>query len=132
MRIRRTHQQQARRLWQLCLREGRPHEDLLRAVIDHLVARRPRGFVAVLQALRQRVERIQHLSTARVATADPLTDALRDDVERAVRHHFPAATSVVYEHDPGLLAGLRVQTGYDLIDDSLLDKLNRLHQKLQT
>jgi F0F1-type ATP synthase delta subunit len=132
MRIRRTHQQQARQLWQLCLQDGRPQEDLLRAAIDDLMTRRPRGFLAVLHGLRQRMERAQRLTTARITTADPLTDGLRHDVEQAVRRRFPAATRIVYEDDPALLAGLRIQAGYDVIDDSLLGKLNRLHQKLQT
>jgi len=131
MRIHRIHQQQARRLWQLCLRDGRLRDDLLRATVDRLTARRPRGFLPVLHCLRHRVELMQRLTTARIASADPLAGSLRQEVEQAVRLRFPAVTDVVYARDPALLAGIRVQTGYDVMDDSLLGRLNRLRQKLQ-
>jgi F0F1-type ATP synthase delta subunit len=132
MRIRRTYQQQARRLWHLCQHAGRPNDDLLHAAIEHLVTRQPRGFLPVLHCLRHRMDLMQRLATAHIFTADPLADAPRQDMERAVRRRFPAVTRMIHETDPGLLAGVRVQAGYDVIDDSLLGKLNRLHQKLQT
>jgi F0F1-type ATP synthase delta subunit len=132
MRIHRIHQQQARRIWHLCLRDGRPSESLLRAAMDHLTTRRPRGFLPVLYGLRRRLELLQRLTTVRITAADPLTGSLRHDVEQAVRQRFPWATRIIHEDDPGLLAGIRVQAGYDVIDDSLLRKINRLNQKLQT
>lgn len=132
MRIHRIYQQQARRLWQLCLLDGRPSEERLRTTIDQLVTSRPRGFLPVLYCLRRRVQLLQGLTTTRITTADPLTGALRQNLEQAVRHRFPITNNIIIEEDHGLLAGLRIQSGYDVIDDSLLGKLNRLHQKLQT
>ncbi|MEO8105171.1 MAG: F0F1 ATP synthase subunit delta [Candidatus Saccharibacteria bacterium] len=63
-------------------------------------------------------------------TAHPLNAAVRVDIEKQVKHLYPAATMVVIaeRHDKRVIGGVRLELANQQLDLSVRNKLNHLKQ----
>jgi len=66
----------------------------------------------------------------RVATAAPLSEALRHDLADAVRRRTGREATLVERVDPDLIGGLVVAFGDEKFDDSVASELGRIEQDL--
>ncbi len=69
--------------------------------------------------------------TARVTTAQALSDRQRQQLEQALRQGVGGKVNVEAEVDPSLIGGIVVRVGSRMIDNSLRSKLNRLHHAMK-
>ena len=64
------------------------------------------------------------------ATAFPLTSAVRSDIEKNIRTHFPTAKTVIVSEsrDASVVGGVRLELANQQLDLSVRAKLNRFKQ----
>jgi len=117
---------EAKRLYRLCLVEGRLDEARVRAVVDQVLAERPRGCLRLLKHFQRLVKLDIQRRTARVETAIPLPDDLRERLHQQVGRHYGPGLYWQHAVEPALIAGLRLRVGSDVYDASVLGRLRQV------
>src|SRR5688572_29418262 len=120
----------ARRLYRLCLIDGRLDESRVRQVARRLGASRRRGSVAVLSSLRRMVRLDSDRRRAVVATATSLPDDLRDQVQASLARLYGSGLATSFETSPDLIGGMRIQVGSDVYDGSVRARLAAIESRL--
>ena len=126
----RQARQSAKKYLRASLRpDGSIDDTRLREVVQLLVNDKPRGYLAILNRLRQLLEIATEERAVRVESATPLPDqgaSIFADLEQ----RFGPASRNDYAVNPGLLGGLRIRRGSHIWDGSLNTRLHRLEQAL--
>jgi F-type H+-transporting ATPase subunit delta len=118
-------------------------EALVTGLLEQRVG--PEGLRLVLQAVRhprgRRVDSVLDLYgkvaatrrdqlVARVVSAVALTDAERERLAAALSRTYGRSVSLRAEVDPGVLGGLRVQVGDEVVDGTVATRLDEVRQRL--
>ena len=116
----------AKKLFRLCLVNGRLNENRARQVVYKIVAERRRGSLRVLRQFGRllKVELQQH--SASVECAFPSTPDIEFSVRRRIESLYGPGIAMVFAHNPHLIGGMRIQVGSDLYDGSILNRLTAL------
>jgi F-type H+-transporting ATPase subunit delta len=120
----------ARRLFRVCLIDGRLDEPRVRQVARRLAASRRRGSIAVLSSLRRLVRLDRDRHRAVVETATSLPDDLRDEVQAGLARHYGSGLATSFETSPGLIGGMRIRVGSDVYDGSVRARLAAIESRL--
>jgi len=131
MRIRDSHRRTARRLWLACLRQGELQPAAVRAAVAALAGHPERGGAAVLAAFVDRLRRYERQHCARVESAVALDAATQQAVRDTCAALPERIGTVEFAVNPGLVAGIRAQIGYTVVDGSVRGRLERLRHALQ-
>jgi len=111
-----------------------PARQLSREVAAYLLATRRTGELdSVLRDVMEiRAERGVVEVTA--VTAYPLTAAVRADIEKNIRTHFPTAKTIIVSetHDGTVVGGVRLELANQQLDLTVRAKLNRFKQLTMT
>ncbi len=126
MRITKQAQREAKALFHACRVADRLDAARVRTVVRELLARRPRGYQAVLQYFKRLVELEVARRTARVESAIPLPADLRAAVAASLARRYGPGLELSFAENPALLGGLRVQVGSDVYDGSVRGRLAAL------
>ena len=120
----------ARRLYRLCLIDGRLDDSRVRQVARRLGASRRRGSIAVLSSLRRivRLDRDRH--SALVETATSLADDLRAEVQAGLARLYGSGLATSFETSPDLIGGMRIRVGSDVYDGSVRARLAAIGSRL--
>lgn len=120
----------ARRLFRLCLVDGRLDEIRARQVMQRIAAARPRSAPALLAQFGRfvRLERDRHL--ARVESAVLLADDVRDEVRTRLASAYGSGLDIAFAQDAALIAGMRITVGSDVYDGSVRARLAVLEARL--
>lgn len=86
----------------------------------------------VLAEFERYASRGPNMERARIASAVPLTDSERAQLEKKVRSQFGEGLDFEYRVDKSLLGGVIVRVGDKVIDGSVAGKLAAMRQKLET
>jgi F-type H+-transporting ATPase subunit delta len=130
MKIDRQSRQSAKKYFRACRRpDGSVDEGGVREIIQLLVDRKPRNYIAVLTQLYRLIELALEENTVRIESATPLADRGASVISSLERQYGPASRSS-YEENPTLLGGLRIRRGNNIWDGSLSGRLSRLQQAL--
>jgi len=120
----------ARRLYRLCLIDGRLDESRVRQVARRLGGSRRRGSIAVLSSLRRMVKLDRDRNRAVVETATGLPDDLRDEVQANLARLYGSGLATSFETTPGLIGGMRIRVGSDVYDGSVRARLAAIESRL--
>ena len=120
----------ARRLYRLCLIDGRLDESRVRQVARRLGASRRRGSIAVLSSLRRMVKLDRDRHRAVVETATSLPDDLRDEVQASLARLYGSGLATSFETSPDLIGGMRIRVGSDVYDGSVRARLAAIESRL--
>lgn len=116
----------ARRLFRLCMSDGRLDEERLRQLLRRVSDAKPRDFVGILFAIK----RLLHLELERrrvvVESAAELDSSSRQRVADGLTAKYGEGLSFEYLINPDLLGGLRVRVGDDVWDGSVKGRIDRL------
>ena len=130
MKIDRQSRQSAKRLFRACLRlDSSLDETRMRDVITRLVDEKPRGFIAIMNRLRQLIELSVEERSVLIESAAPLPDngaSIFADVDRT----YGTSSRQNITINPALLGGLRIRRGSNIWDGSIQGRLDRLEQAL--
>jgi F-type H+-transporting ATPase subunit delta len=130
MKATRRARRAARRLFRLCLIEGRLDEDRVRQVARGLAESERRGALAVLSDLRRMVRLDRDRHRASVESATSLADDVRDDVRAGLARIYGPGLETSFEENPELIAGMRIQVGSDVYDGTVRARLAAIEARL--
>lgn len=120
----------ARQLFRLCLVNGALDESRVRRVVQGAVAARRRGMTALLTEFQRLVRLDRERHTARVESATPLPEPMRQEIAADVaRRHGPGITTV-FADNPALIGGIRLTVGSDVYDGSIRARLDAIEAGL--
>ena len=120
----------ARRLYRLCLIDGRLDESRVRQVARRLGGSRRRGSIAVLSSLRRMVKLDRDRNRAVVETATSLPDDLRDEVLAGLARRYGSGLTTSFETSADLIGGMRIKVGSDVYDGSVRARLAAIESRL--
>lgn len=130
MKISRESRRSARALLRLASEGGKLDAARTRQIADALVASRPRGYFGTLKEFSRLVRLESEKRHAVVETAAPLAAADAGTVESALRAAHGPTLTTEFRHSPGLLGGMRVRVGSDVVDGSVRARLETLKQSI--
>ncbi len=131
MKIPKPARRNAKRLFRACLVNGRLEEARVRQAVEQLLARRPRGWLPTLVQLRRLVKLELDQRTARVQSAVPLPQELQQQVAGRLQALYGEGLTLLFEPNPALIGGLRVQVGSDVYDGSVAARLRALEESFE-
>jgi len=119
---------EARQLFRLCLVNGLLEEGRARAVLQQIVAAKPRGYLGTLAHFRRLVELDCARHTAKVESARSLPAELQASVRSGLTREYGPGLNTTFTENPALIGGMRVRVGSDVYDGSLQARLAALEQ----
>ena len=122
--VRRT----AKELFRGCMLDGVLDESRARGVVQELIARKPRDYVAVLSQFQRLIKLELERRTARVESAGPLTPELQASVRDNLTRLYGRGLNISFGQNPELIGGLRIQVGSDVYDGSVQTRLQNLQE----
>ena len=122
--------QVARRLYRLCLVDGRLDEARVRQIARSLAASNRRGALPVLESLRRMVRLDRDKRRASVETAAPLAEDLRGTVRANLDRTYGAGLETTFTENPALIGGMRIRVGSDVYDGSVRARIAAIESLL--
>jgi F-type H+-transporting ATPase subunit delta len=130
MKVSRKARQSARRLYRLCLVDGRIDAARVRLVAQTVAASRRRGSLAILSDLHRLVRLDRDRHRAVIESAAGLPDDLRARVEADIARIYGAGMETSFALNPDLIGGMRIRAGSDVYDASIRARLAALEARL--
>lgn len=130
MKVTRLARRQARELFLSCRRDGQLDPDRVRAVVQQLVAQRPRGYLGILTHFRRLVKLEVERRTARIESAVELAPTQRVALQETLLRRYGPGLMFNFDTKPELLGGLRVRVGSEVFDGSIRARLRALEESL--
>ncbi len=130
MQVSKEVRQTARELLQSSFTDGEPDSGRVRAVIDFVLAKKPRNYLKILDYYKRllRLELEKH--HARIETASQLDERAANEIAQNLSRRYGAGLTTEFVVNPALLGGMRVRVGSDVWDSSVRNRLERLGQQL--
>jgi F-type H+-transporting ATPase subunit delta len=101
-------------------------EARVRAVVQAVLAAKPRGFLAALTHFQRLVKLDLDRRAARVETATPVTPELEQAVRARLSEVYGAGLNISFASNPALIGGMRIKVGSDVYDGSVQARLGAL------
>lgn len=128
MKISKKAHSDAKRLFLACQANGRLVEDRVREVVNRLATEKPRGYLPALVEFGRLVRLEIARRSAKVETAVPLTETLKDKVASALAKLHGEGLETSFVEEPALIGGMRIQVGSNVYDGSVQSRLNELKE----
>jgi len=128
MKISKQARRDARQLFRSCQVGGLLDEQRMRTALGLLVAKQPRGYVAILSRLHNLVKLNLAKRTAKIENAVETSPELMAEIKANLEKAYGTGLNISYAINPKLIGGLRIQVGSDLYDGSVKTRLENLEQ----
>lgn len=129
MTISKQVRREAKELLRACQPNGLLDEDRVRAAVHHVLARKPRGYLAILSHFQRLLKLDLERRTARVESAMPLPPDLQTAILAGLARTYGPALRPSFAQNPALIGGLRIQVGSDVYDGSVKARLAALAER---
>ena len=126
MKITKQARRDAKQLFNSCQVTGLLDENRVRQVVTTVIARKPRGYTAILSHFERLVKLDFARRTAKIESAAPLDANLQASVQANLTRIYGGGLNVSFAQNPALIGGLRVQVGSDVYDGSVQARLKSL------
>jgi F-type H+-transporting ATPase subunit delta len=120
----------ARQLFRLCVVDGALQEARVLQVAQALARSGRRGALPVLDAFHRLVRLDRERHTARVESAAPLAESVRQSLEASLARRYGAGLTTAFQQAPALIGGMRITVGSDVYDGSVRARLDALRARL--
>ena len=130
MKISKQARRDAKQLFNVCKVAGVMDEDRVRQTVTAVIAKKPRGFVAILSHFQRLVKLDIERRSARVESAVPASEALQASVKTNLAQRYGQGLNVTFTVNPSLIGGLRVKVGSDVFDGSVKARLAELESSM--
>ena len=128
MKIGKQARRDAKQLFNSCKVNGLLDENRIRQAVSAVIARKPRGYVAILSHLQRLVKLDLERRRARVESAVAVSDALKSSITANLTRRYGAGLNLSFGVNPQLIGGLRVKVGSDVFDGSVKARLTALEE----
>jgi F-type H+-transporting ATPase subunit delta len=126
MKISKQAKRDAKQLFNGCKAGGLLDEGRVRQAAQAVVARKPRGYVAILSHFHRLVKLDLDRRAALVQSAVALTPAQQTAVRQNLIRRYGPGLNITFAQNAALIGGLRVKVGSDLIDGSVQHRIAAL------
>jgi F-type H+-transporting ATPase subunit delta len=126
MKISKQSRRDTKQLFRSCQVNGLLDENRARQVLELVIARKPRSYIAILSHFLRLVKLDLARRTAKVESAVALSENLRASMQTNLTRKYGPGLDISFAQNPALVGGLRVQVGSDVYDGSLLARLTAL------
>lgn len=126
MKISKQARRDAKQLFNVCKVSGVLDEGRVRQTAGEVIAKKPRGYVAILSHFHRLVKLDIERRSARVESAVATSEALQQAVKANLAQRYGQGLKVTFAVNPSLIGGLRVKVGSDVFDGSVKARLAEL------
>ena len=126
MKISKQAKRDAKQLFRSCRADGLLDENRVRQVVQQVITRKPRGYLAILSHFHRLVKLDVARRTARIESPVPLPGDLQGGVTERLNRIYGAGLSIAFAQNPALIGGLRIKVGSDVYDGSVQGRLKAL------
>ena len=126
MKITKQARRDAKLLFRSCRVNGLLDDARARQAVGAVIARKPRGHLAILSHFQRLVKLDLDRRTARIESAAPLSAPQQDGIQSSLVRRYGAGLQIGFNENAALIGGLRVQVGSDVYDGSIQARLNSL------
>jgi F-type H+-transporting ATPase subunit delta len=131
MKISKQARRDAKALFQSCEVNGLPDENRVRQAVDEVLKAKPRGYVAILSHFQRLLKLNEARRTAKIESAVALAPDLQGVFKSNLEKRYGQGLIFIFQENPSLLGGVRVQVGSDVYDGSVRAKLNELNDSFK-
>jgi F-type H+-transporting ATPase subunit delta len=131
MKITKQARREAKDLVRAAQVNGVLDENRVREAVSELLARKPRGYFAILSHLEHLVKLDIARRTARIESVVPLDAQAEGTVKAALSQRYGAGLQFSFGTNADLIGGMRVQVGSDVYDGSVRARLSELESKFE-
>ena len=100
----------------------------VRQAVTAVIAKKPRGYVAILSQLQRLVKLDLDRRTAKVESATVMSPEQQAALQADLGRKYGAGLNLSFTQNPALLGGLRIQVGSDVYDGSVRARLESLRE----
>jgi F-type H+-transporting ATPase subunit delta len=126
MKISKQAKREAKQLFRSCVVNALLDEDRVRQAVQQVIARKPRGYLAILSHFQRLVKLDVERRAARVESPAPLPADLQGSVSGNLNRIYGTGLDISFAQNPALIGGLRIKVGSDVYDGSIQARLNAL------
>jgi len=126
MKISKTANVTARRIFRLCQTDGRLDETKLGNAVRQIAQEKPRDFRGILSGIKRLVRLELERRRVVVESSAELDQASRDRITASLAPKYGTGLSYEFRTNPELLGGLKIRVGNDVFDGSVKGRLDRL------
>ena len=130
MKLNKEIRQLSRKMLQASFTDGQLDPGRISSLVDSLIARKPRNYIAALKNYRRLLRLDLEKRHAMVETASEVDPAIRSEIVANLKSKYGNDLSTEFHVDPQLLGGMRVRVGNDVWDGSVRNRLERLEHEL--
>ena len=123
MKIPKQARRDAKHLFGVTLVNGTIDEARVRQSMELLLAKKPRGYLAVASHFQRLVKLEIERRTASVQSATALGTEMQAEVKAQLSQRYGSGLDLTFGTDSTLLGGLRVKVGSDVYDGSVKARL---------
>lgn len=123
MKISKQAKRDAKQLFNGCKLNGLLDDARVRQSVQAVVARKPRGYVAILSHFQRLVKLDLDRRAALVESAVALTPAQQAAVQQNLVQRYGQGLNIAFAQNAALIGGLRIKVGSDLIDGSVQNRI---------
>jgi len=128
MKISKQARRDAKQLFRCCQANALLDEHRVRQVVQQVIARKPRGYVAILSHFQRLVKLDVARRTAKVESSAPLSEQLQSSVQSNLNRVYGNGLTVSFAQNPALIGGLRIHVGSDVYDGCVQGRLAALQE----
>ncbi len=130
MKINKEIRRLSREMLRASFTDGQLDHGRIASLVESLVARKPRNYIAVLKHYRRLLRLEVEKRRARVETASELDSETGSKLVANLKKKYGNDLATEFFVNPQLLAGMRIQVGNDVWDGTVRGRLERLQQQL--
>jgi len=130
MKITKEIRQLSREMLRASFTDGQLDRGKIASLVQSLIAKRPRHFMAVLQNYKRLLRLEIEKRHAKIESATQLSPQAAVDIVARLKKKYGEDLTSEFVVDPTLLGGVRVRVGSDVWDGTLRNRLERLQQQL--
>ena len=130
MKITKEIRQLSREMLRASFTDGQLDRGKIASLVQSLIAKRPRHFMAVLQNYKRLLRLEIEKRHARIESATQLAPQAAANIFERLKKKYGSDLTTEFVVDPTLLGGVRVRVGSDVWDGTLRNRLERLQQQL--
>jgi F-type H+-transporting ATPase subunit delta len=128
MKISKQARRDAKQLFRACLQNNLLDEGRVRQTVTAVIAKKPRGYVAILSQLQRLVKLDLDRRTAKVESATVLSPEQQAALQTNLGRKYGPGLNISFAQNADLLGGLRIQVGSDVYDGSVRARLENLRE----
>src|SRR5262245_49694709 len=116
MKITKQSRRDAKELFRATFSNGVMDEGKVGPAVQAVLAKKPRGYVAILEHLKRLVKLEQARRSAQVESAVALSPEQQTGVATSLERLYGRGLNITFAQNPALVGGLRVRVGSDVFD----------------